>query len=49
MPTEINMTNDVENSEKKGLILRRIRIEEAKSDSDKMPGMDYPSGLLISD
>jgi len=51
MPTEIKPTVEAaENSENKGLTLRRIRIEEAKSDNDgRILGMDYPSGLLISD
>jgi hypothetical protein len=50
MPTEIKPTDIVDNSEKKGLTLRRIRIEEAKPDNDgRILGMDYPSGLLLSD
>jgi hypothetical protein len=50
MPTEINSTIEAtDNSEKKGLTLRRIRVEAAKSDSDGRILGDYPSGLLVSD
>jgi len=51
MPTEIKLTTELaDNSEKKGLTLRRILVEEASSDRDKrILGMDYPSGILISD
>ena len=42
MPTEIKPTIEAtDNPETKGLTLRRIRIEEGKS--------DIPSGILISD
>lgn len=50
MPTEITSNIELnDKSENKGLTLNRIRVEEATADKDRIPGMDYPSGILVSD
>ena len=50
MPTEIKPTIEAtDNSETKGLTLRRIRIEEATSGDGRILGTDCPSGIMISD
>jgi hypothetical protein len=47
------ITSNVElnpSTEKKGLSLDRIRVEQATTDNDsRILGMDYPSGILVSD
>ena len=51
MPKE--MTSNVElndTAEMNGLSLNRIRVGEVTSDKDsRILGMDYPSGILVSD
>lgn len=51
MPTEIAPTSELNNnSENQRLSLRRVRVEEAKSNNhESILGMDFPSGILISD
>lgn len=42
-------TTETAKTEKKGLTLNHVRIEEAKSESGQVPGMDYPAGILVAD
>ncbi len=50
MKTEITSNVELtETTESKGLTLKRARVEEATADKDRILGMDYPSGILVSD
>jgi len=50
MKTEITSNVELtETTEIKGLTLKRARVEEATADKDRILGMDYPSGILVSD
>ena len=50
MKTEIiSNIEPTERTESKGLTLKRARVEEATADKDRILGMDYPAGILLSD
>lgn len=50
MPTEITSNNDLdESTEKQSLSFTRFPIEERISDQERILGMDFPSGILVSD
>ncbi len=50
MKTEITSSLELtETTESKSLTLKRVRFDEATADKDGMPGMDYPSGIIVGD
>jgi len=51
MPSELTRNIELnDNAEKKGLCLNRVPVEEATICKDsRILGMDYPSGILVSD
>jgi hypothetical protein len=49
MKTEITSNIATEITESKGLTLKRARVEEATADKDRILGMDYPAGIILTD
>jgi len=50
MKTEITSNVElIESTESKGLTLKRIRVEDATADNERILGMDYPSGIIVGD
>ena len=49
MHTETNSIIEIIGTEKKGLTLNRVRVEETGIDREQIPGTQYPSGIIVGD
>jgi hypothetical protein len=49
MHTEITAIEEIKGTEKEGLTLNRVRVEETRVDREQTRGTDYPSGIIVCD
>jgi len=49
MQMQNNSVIEINGTEKKGLTLNRVRVEETRIDRQQIPSTQYPSGIIVGD